>query len=183
MYLRMDVVLYNAKIEILYQIIDRKIVIMKDTPLNDITESNIWQYLIWKYKFYVTVVRLKSSVFKRITVKLKHPCGIHVHDGPGKLSEQLNHNNLVIHFSLFQAYILMYTQGWLFNFGIDRIDWSTKNIKPIQLYVNHSKQIELSSCLLTLNYRLRKRKLNSVYNGNQHCVYNITSQKVLLTCQ
>ena len=159
----MDVVLYNAKIEILHQIIDRKIVIMKDTPLRDITESHIWQYLIWKSKLYLTVVRLKTSVFKRITVKLKHPCGIHVHDGPGKLSEQLNHNNLVIDFSSFLAYILMYTQGWLSNFGIDSIDWSTKNIKPIQLYVNHSRQIELSSCFSTLNYRLRKTKMNTVF--------------------
>ena len=136
---------------------------MKDTPLNDITESNISQYLIWKSKLYVTVVRLKTSVFKRITVKLKQPCGIHVHDGPGKLSEQLNNKNLVIDLSSFQAYILMYTQGSLSNFGIDSIDWSTKNIKPIQLYGNHSKQIELSSCFSTLNYRLRKTKMNTVF--------------------
>ena len=48
-------------------------------------------------------------VYLRVTVSLRYLAGIHVHDGPGIDSGQVNYNRSVIHLSSFQAFVVIFT--------------------------------------------------------------------------
>ena len=44
---------------------------------------------------------IKVPVYQRLTLYLSKTLGIHVHGGPGMVSDQVNHNSSVIHLSSF----------------------------------------------------------------------------------
>ena len=69
-------------------------------------------FLLWKSKIYLYTSTIRVSVYVRLTVFLRHPHGIHIHDGPGMESDQVNCNRNVIHFSSFQAFVVAFTNTW-----------------------------------------------------------------------
>ena len=47
-------------------------------------------FFLWKSKIYLYTSRINVPVYVRLILFLKHHPGIHVHDGPGMDSDQVN---------------------------------------------------------------------------------------------
>ena len=92
-----------------------------------------------KSKFYLYTSTIKVSVYVRLTVFLKHPEGLHVHDGPRMESDQVNCNRNVIHLSLHQAFVVAFANTWTTRYRMYPLDlvlsYKGRDIKAIKLYI------------------------------------------------
>ena len=107
-------------------------------------------FFLWKSKVYLHTSTIKVRVYVRLTLFLKNPNGIHVHDGPGMDSDQVNHNRSVIHLSSFQAFVVVFTCTWttkyhmhLQEFGLS---YKGRDIKATKVNINNSETLELPPC-------------------------------------
>ena len=66
-------------------------------------------FLIWESRIYLYMLRILLSVHLRVTVFLRYPHGIHVCDGAGMDSDQINNNKSVMYLSSFQAFVAVFT--------------------------------------------------------------------------
>ena len=141
-------------------------------------------FLLWKSKIYLFTSRIIIPLYVRLTLYLKHSFGIHVHDGPGMNSEQVNHKSFVIHLSSFQAFVVVFTDTW--NSRYEMYPWElglnykSRKIQAIKVHINNSKSLDLPPCTdFRHNYMELHRMSNTeeghLHNGNLHCIYNITS--------
>ena len=126
---------------------------------------------------------------QRIIVKLKQQRGMHIYDGPGMHSDQINHNSSVIHLSSFQAFIVIYSsvcsltsyenryvcseRAALIEYGIV---YSGKYIDPIRVHIIHSNILDLPKCNKTSNVWRIENKLRKEVTKGMHCVYKITAE-------
>ena len=121
---------------------------------------------------------------------LKHPQGIHVHNGPRIDSDQVNHNSSVIHLSSFQAFVVIFIDAWpnqddhLSEFGLSYL---SRIVKATEIHIHNSVFLSLPPCedlkqtvkmtpkemKMTENEEEGKEKMN---HENCHCVYKITSE-------
>ena len=121
---------------------------------------------------------------------LKYPQGIHVHDGPGMDSDQVNHNSSVIHLSSFQAFVVIFTNTWpnqddhLSEFGLGYLG---RMVKATEIYIHNSVFLSLPPCedlRQTVKMMPKEMKMmgneeegkEKINHGNFHCVYKITSE-------
>ena len=139
--MKMHTQLYNGQIEIQYQVTDYHVIKMPvfDSSIPYTAEYLKHTYFVWKDKLYLTSFVVAGRVDKKLKIHLWNPCGIHVHDGPGRLSDQVNQGFSYIYLSSFQAYILVYTNFMLkLNRRLDSsgIYWYSRNVKGLKLYAN-----------------------------------------------
>ena len=74
------------------------------------------EYFMWKSKIYLSTSKIVVPVHLRLILFLKHPQGIHVHDGPGMDSDQVNHNSVMVCKGRgYNFYFLVPYGGRLFN--------------------------------------------------------------------
>ncbi len=146
--------------------------------------------MLWKSKIYLSVAWICVEKAQRLMISLNHPHGIHVHDGPGIHSDQMNNNTSVLYLSSWAAFIVVYTEGQSqHDIQIQHcgINYQAIDVDMINVHVNNDKALALPSCSAQTGKgqgeRLKKSKESqSHYKGteeqeNLHCVYNITSEK------
>ena len=138
-------------------------------------------FLLWKSEVYLYTSRITVSVDNRLTLFLKHPPGIHVHDGPGMDSDQVNPNSSVIHLSSFQGFIVVFTNTWntkyemyLPEFGLS---YKGRDIKASKVHIYNSQTLELPPCTVLRHNNTELHKMSNtaeghLHQGNLHCVYN-----------
>ncbi len=134
---------------------------------------------------------IRTQITKRIAVKLAHPEGIHVHDGPGFHSEQVKQSSSFVNLTSFFAFIVIYSKSEKvtnlnsykekrihhrsFDFTIKFIQKSkTMVLPPCFTFAPHQKQrmMRSDSHAVTNESTIG----NMVDQGNKHCVYKIISE-------
>ena len=108
--MRIYILPYFGKLEAFHQVTGNNTVKLQSFVSN---LAGLFEFfLLWKSKLYLYTSRIIIPVYVRLTLFLKYPNGIHVHDGPGIDSDQVNHNRSVIHLSSFQAFVVVFTYTW-----------------------------------------------------------------------
>ena len=110
---------------------------------------------------------------------------MHVHDGPGMNSDQVNHNSSVIQLSSFQAFIVLFTKKpWNYEQDVPNTEFGLsyfgRKVKAIEIHVPKSQIVRLPPCTTNAEIYQKPSSSNKLCNkmghsGNQYCVYNITS--------
>ena len=135
-------------------------------------------YLMWNSKIHLITTRIKVPVYLRLIVILADPRGIHVHDGPGLLSKNMNRGNSFIHLSSFQAFIIIYKIRWestekLIDYGIK---YYTRKVQHHNISVSTSQVSILPPCTSQMHSNMEPLSVYVArHHGNKHCVYNLTS--------
>ena len=106
----LDVLPTMGKLSLVFQMTD--IFIVRNQAHAQYETGRLYLCLLWKTKVYVSTSKINVLVYHRLALELEKPHGIHVYDGPGMLSVQVNHNSSIIYFSSFQAFIVVYTKSW-----------------------------------------------------------------------
>ena len=189
--MRLCTFVYVGRLHILYQVTDNHKITRQSTeklyPGNFSSLSNM-------EKMYISTSKVVVKVHLRVKVSLMHPQGIHVHDGPGMLSDQVNHNNSVIHLSSFQAFVVLFIQNpW--NYDQDThltefdVTYFGRKVKALEIHVPMPQILNLPPCtiekLTTADifwkfYKQNKllvKKEENWHHRNLHCVYIITSER------
>ncbi len=153
-------------------------------------QPRVFSYqLRWKMATIVSTSFVRVPADLRLTVKLSHPRGFQVFDGPGLQSDQVNHNSSVIHLSSFLALVILYSRNWPDNhpvLSVRKIFWHKFGLTyvgrevSVKLHVPQSSSIELPSCANTGEQVSQKRPLKQIkksfVNRNIHCAFTLTSE-------
>ena len=141
-------------------------------------------FLIWESKIYLYTSGILVPVYLRVTVLLKYPNGIHVHDGPGMNSDQINNNKSVIHLSSFQAFVVVFTNIMSNKYEMNQSEFGLTYIgrytAATKVHIDNSQTLNLPPCTVLRSINTELHKMSDMREGNLHhvnlhCVYNITS--------
>ena len=183
---------YVGRLHILYQVTDNHKITRQSTQ--NFYPGILHPYLIWKRKMYISTSKVVVKVYLRVTVSLMHNQGIHVYDGPGMLSDKVNHDNSVMHLSSFQAFIVLFIQKpWNYVQGTHHTEFGVtyfgRKAKALEIYIPKFQILSLPPCtieklttavILQKSYKQNKllnKKEENLLHGNLHCVYNIISER------
>ena len=104
-------------------------------------------FLIWESRIYLYTLRILLSVHLRVTVFLRYLHGIHVYDGPGMDSDQIN-NSSVMYLSSFQAFVVVFTnimsdkyEMYQFEFGLI---YAGRYIGATEVHIDNSETLKSS---------------------------------------
>ena len=107
---------------------------------------------------------------------MKKPHGIHVHDGPGFKSQNINKEKRLIFPSTFQVFIILYSEA--FHYDNNIIRYYPRPIEIISISISSSEILDIPPCKPQLNFKTRYAQVYDdiiTHTGNKHCVYNITA--------
>ena len=171
------------KLEAVYQVTGNNTMTYNDNKLREYDRNKFQLFLLWKSKIYLFTSRIMVPLHVRLILYLKHPHGIHVHDGPGMNSEQVYHKRSVIHLSSFQAFVVVFTDTWNSRYDIYswelELSYKSREIKAIKVHINNSQTLDLPPCTNFRHNYMELHKMSNtgghLFKGNLHCIYNITS--------
>ena len=98
-------------------------------------------------------------------MNLSHPYGIHIHDGPGSLSRNLNQGSSMILLSTFQTFIAIYTL--IVRNKTYGINYGSVAVRGIDILVNSHQVKTVPPC----NPQLISGRNRIKPAGNKYCVY------------
>ena len=189
--IRLYTFIYVGILHILYQVTDNHKITRQSTQ--NFYPGILHPYLIWKRKVYISTSKIVVKVHLRVTVSLMHPQGLHVYDGPGMFSDQVNHNNSVIQLSSFQAFVVLFIQKpWHYNLDTHTefgVRYFGRKVKALEIHIPVSQILSLPPCtiekltaadVLQKSYKQNKllnEKEENWHDGNLHYVYNIISER------
>ncbi len=121
------------------------------------------------------VTRINVHPYQRLTVSLTNPQGVMVFDGPGMLSDQLNHNSSVISLSSFQSFIVLYKSPRHGRYTTENIknqglSYYGSNTSVTRIYVTSLNTVEVPQCTSYLSHQ------DPNYDRNCHTVCSFTSE-------
>ena len=153
-------------VDLVYQMTDNYTVQMNSHYGYEYKQPQI--NILWKSTVYVLSLRITVQVYLRLLVFLHNsPNGIHIHDGPGFLSYNVNFGTSLIVLSTFQTFIAIYATYLgtrLRTFGINYVSYPIKKTE-ILVSANHSRNIPPCKQV----YVSDEQVINKA--GNKHCVY------------
>ena len=152
-----------GKVNLLYQMTDNYTVQMNYYYGYECKQFQV--NMLWKSTVYVLTVRISVPVYYRLAVNLSHPYGIHIHDGPGFLSRNLNQGSSMILLSTFQTFIVIYTL--IVRNKTYGINYGSVVVRGIDILVYSHQMKTVPPC----NPQLISMRNMIKPAGNKHCVY------------
>ena len=135
-------------------------------------------YLIWNSTIHLITTRIKVPIYLRLIVILADTRAIHVHDGPGLLSKNMNRGNSFIYLSSFQAFVIIYKIKWesteiLSDYGIK---YYARKVQHHNISLATSQVSILPQCTSQMHSNMEPLSAYvNRHHGNKHCVYNLTT--------
>ena len=128
-------------------------------------------FFTWKLEIYLYTSRIMVPVYLRLTVFVKDPGGIHVHNGPGMDSDQVNHNCSVCHFSSFHTFIVVFTTTWSNKYEMYPsefgLNYTGRYVRATKATYN-SQTLKLPTCTVLREINTKLHKMPDVREGNFH---------------
>lgn len=139
--------------------------------------------LLWKQKVHLYESKIIVPFTRIIRITLSQPEGIHVHDGPGIHSDQVNNGSTAIDLTSFLAYILYYytdkSYKWCqFYVQYESCNSTNDHIHLSQRQISEHKSFHCSTLATEQNQRSYPAHSirRTLHHPNKHCVYYITSE-------
>ena len=187
--LRLNAFPLVAKLEAVYQMTDNETIkfifkaIMDDPYRQALGYGNEFNskilYLLWNSKIYLITTRIKVPVYLRLLIEiLADSRGIHVHDGPGILSKNMNRGNSFIYLSTFQAFVMIYRiKGESTEKHVDAgVKYYARKVQHFNISVSTSQVSILSPCTSQMHGNMEPLSAYVTrHQSNKHCVYNLAA--------
>ncbi len=161
----------ESKVHFIYQITDNATV--KHQSISLFLQQSFGAMFIWKSKIPFLAKTILVPKYLRLTLYLVHPQGFYVHDGPGMMSDQLNHNSPVIHLTSFRAFVVFFKH-------VDKkshnLTFHGKSITHTRIHVTSSDIVPVPQCRSDTSDQERENRSEAENNRNHHCVYSFTSE-------